>query len=505
MTEEGVANGEVTMPEQIVAELDVIKFVNLALMQNGLPVAQDLRVENPTNEVLKDVVCSFSSDDGLIVPTEVSFKEVLPKSNVGKANVGILLNQRRVLEARDEPIQSSLKMVVAVAGSRICQRDYSVTILTADQWLGIRPYAELLSAYVLPNADFVNRIQAETATEIQSATGSSSLEGYQSGKKRALEICASIYSTIQKMGISYCNPPSSFGQPGQKIRLPADMEKYKLGTCIETSLLFAAVMEKCQLHPVLIIIKGHCYVGCHLMEECFADVIVRDMQTLRKRADLDEFVAVETTKVTSDAPFNEAEKLGRGLLDDDDTFICAIDVVRSRETGIRPLSFGSGFESNYMASGRDVNAENNGDVRELQESVDLSTLKRAQTTQSRIDRWTQKLLDFSARNRLLNIPRTSRQVIPLMCANVGGLEDQIALSPRSSASSRDGANFSRGSPSSRSGTGRRRIPSSSSTWARARRRQSQISGKRSTRCLNPSRVGSKRLCTVWTRRPGSAS
>lgn len=59
MTEDGEANREAAMPEQIVAELDVLKFVNLALMQNGLPVAQDLRVENQTNEVLRDVVCSF--------------------------------------------------------------------------------------------------------------------------------------------------------------------------------------------------------------------------------------------------------------------------------------------------------------------------------------------------------------------------------------------------------------------------------------------------------------
>lgn len=426
MSEENETRSEVTKPEEIEAEIQVLKFVNLALMQNGLPVAQDLRIKNATQQVLKDVVCSFSSDDGLIVPSEVSFKEVHPQSDVGKTNVGILLNQRRILEARDEPIQSSLKMIVTASGKKICQHIYPVTILTADQWLGIRPYAELLSAYVLPNADFVNRIQAEAAIEIQSVTGSSSLEGYQSGKKRALEICAAIYSTIQKTGISYCNPPSSFGQPGQKIRLPDVMEKYKLGTCIETSLLFAAVMEKCQLYPVLIIIKGHCYIGCHLVEDAFADVIVKDMQTLRKRADLDEFVAIETTKVTSNAPFNEAEKLGRANLDDDDTFICAIDVVRSRETGIRPMSLGFGFESNYMARGRDVKAESNGNVRELQESVDLSTLKRAKTTQSRIDRWTQKLLDFSARNRLLNIPRTSRQVIPLMCSNVGCLEDQIA-------------------------------------------------------------------------------
>lgn len=408
------------------ADVEVLNYVNLALMQNGLPVAQNLRVKNPTEEVLKDVVCSFSSDDGLVVPSVVSFKEILPKSEAGRTNVGVLLNQRRILEVQGEPSESSLKLVVTVAGKAIFERTYPVTIFAADQWLGIRPYAELLSAYVMPNADFVNRIQAEAANEIQVATGSSSLEGYQGGKKRALEICAAIYAAIQKMGISYCNPPSSFGQPGQKIRLPDAIEKYKLGTCIETSLLFAAVMEKCQLYPVLIIIKGHCYVGCHLVEESFEDVIIKDVQTLRKRADLDEFVAIETTKVTSDAPFNEAEKLGRGHLDDDETFTCAIDVVRSRESGIRALSFGSGFESNYVASGRDVNAEHNGDVRELQESLDLSTLTQARTTQGRIDRWTQKLLDFSARNRLLNIPRTSRQVIPLICSNVGGLEDQIS-------------------------------------------------------------------------------
>ena len=89
MSEESEADGEAIMPAQIAAELDVLKFVNLALMQNGLPVAQDLRVENPTNELLKDVVCSFSSDDGLIVPTAVSFKEILPKSSIGKTNVSL--------------------------------------------------------------------------------------------------------------------------------------------------------------------------------------------------------------------------------------------------------------------------------------------------------------------------------------------------------------------------------------------------------------------------------
>ena len=49
-----------------------------------------------------------------------------------------------------------------------------------------------------------------------------------------------------------------------------------------------------------------------------------------------------------------------------------------------------------------------------------------ETKNARIERWTKKMLDFSARNRLLNIPRSSRQVMRIMCPDVAGLEDRIA-------------------------------------------------------------------------------
>ncbi|MGN0832421.1 MAG: DUF3320 domain-containing protein [Kiritimatiellia bacterium] len=416
-----------TQSQTPISGVDVLEYVNLALVQNGLPAIQNLRINNTTDDPLRDVVCAFASDEELVIPGEVAFKEIPPHGTAGKANVGILLNARRIAEVSGDPITGHVSMIVSSSGRELFRQDFPMTVLAVDQWLGIRPYAELLSAYAQPNADFVNRLQAEAAHEIELSTGASSLEGYQGDKKRVLEICAAIYSAIQKTGIRYCNPPSSFGVPGQKIRLADTVEKFKLGTCIETSLLMASVMEKCELHPVLILVKGHCYVGCHLIEEMFEDVVTWNLQALRKRADLDEFVAIETTKVTTDTPFNEAERCGREHLSDDESFTCAIDVVRSRESGIRPITCGvGGGSAAYMAAGRQVDAEGNGLVRNLKESIDLSALPEAQGTQGRIDRWTQKLLDFSARNRLLNIPKSSRQIIPLVCANVSGLEDQIA-------------------------------------------------------------------------------
>ena len=52
--------------------------------------------------------------------------------------------------------------------------------------------------------------------------------------------------------------------------------------------------------------------------------------------------------------------------------------------------------------------------------------KTAVGTAGRIEHWTQKLLDFSARNRLLNIPQKSRQVVHLACDDLATLEDMLA-------------------------------------------------------------------------------
>ena len=85
---------------KVQAEVSVLPHVNLALMQNGLPVVQGLAVSNTCDEPLQDVVCAFSSEEGFIVPSQVSFREIGAKETVRRPNVDVLLNQRRVLEMR---------------------------------------------------------------------------------------------------------------------------------------------------------------------------------------------------------------------------------------------------------------------------------------------------------------------------------------------------------------------------------------------------------------------
>ena len=132
-TKEAIAETVVASTQTIKADVDVLKFVNLALVQNGLPALQDLRISNETDETMKDVVCAFSSDDGFIVPSQLAFKEIGPHGLVGSHNVGVLLNQRRIGEVRSEPATGTVKMAVSVGGEVRCEKAYTMTILPVDQ------------------------------------------------------------------------------------------------------------------------------------------------------------------------------------------------------------------------------------------------------------------------------------------------------------------------------------------------------------------------------------
>ena len=59
----------------------------------------------------------------------------------------------------------------------------------------------------------------------------------------------------------------------------------------------------------------------------------------------------------------------------------------------------------------------------MEEKVDGKTVMG----DARVRRWTQKLLDLSLRNRLLNV-RDGKQFIPLFCRDVCTLEDRLAES-----------------------------------------------------------------------------
>lgn len=403
-----------------------ISAINLALQQSAFPIIYEIKLKNNTGNELKNLDCIIYTVPDILKKKIIHIEKIDVGEELSLQKINIEPNYNLLVNLSDSLI-GKLIFEMKDKDTLITREEHNVTAYAADQWLGLRIMPELFAAFVTPNLEVISYLMSNVADELKKKTGSADIQGYQADKRRIYEICEAIYKAIHAWNIGYANPPSSFGNPGQKIRFADTIYKYRMGTCLDTTLLFASIMEQCNLHPVIIFQHGHSYIGCHLVERYFPDSPMDDLQTIRKLTELDEFLVLETTMVTGNENFSQAEATARNKhLNLDDDFYCAIDVIRARLSGIRPLPLKrstDGIEFELVErEKRELKADPN---RKLYDEIDLSNVNIKSDKQNRIDRWQQNLLDLSLRNRLLNV-RDTKQIISIACSDITVLEDKIA-------------------------------------------------------------------------------
>ena len=413
--------------KSLTVEIDAVEESGLVLQQAGQSVLREVRVKNSGEETLVGAKLVASSDVGLFRPLEISLAAVQPGETVcvpvpeGEPRLDFAFLSA-LADVKEGEVRAA---VVDAGGNELAFASARQTAYPPDQTLGCaRPI--YYASFVVPHCDATRRIQADVAKILEETTGSAAIVGYLKGKAAVYDICKAAYRAVQNLGISYAVAPATFGQPGQKVRLPDEILKYKTGCCLDTTLLFASLFELCGLRPVVVLAKNHALVGCHLVDKSFRDPVVTDVETLRKAIDDDTFVVIETTLVGGNASFAEAEGAARKNLLDRSSFRAAVDVALARGMGVRslPVAPGGGFDE---VEGRDVEARDEA-TRALKEDVDLDALGSRgakDAAQARIDGWAQRLLDLSKANRLLNVRGTAK-VVPVLCPEPAKLEDALA-------------------------------------------------------------------------------
>ena len=409
-------------------EIDATAECGLVLQQAGRPAVSGLRVRNEGAETLVGLTLTVSSDAGLFHPLVIALDAVQAGETV---SVPIpdgepALDYKFLSELADVREGEVRGVLTDAAGEEIAFASAKQTIYAPDQTLGCgRPI--YYASFVVPNCDAVARLQASVAKAMEELTGDGAITGYLHEKSDVYNLCKATYRAIQALGVTYAVCPATFGQPGQKVRLPDEIVRYKTGCCLDTTLFFAAVFEKCGLRPVIVLFKGHAVVGCHLVDKSFSEPVTTDALVLRKALQEDTFVALETTLVGGNSSFAEAESSAKVRIAEDATFECAVDVALARGMGVHalPVAPGGGFAE---VEGREVNARDAA-TRTLAEDVDLDALDAGapkELAEARVEGWAQRLLDLSKANRLLNVRDTSK-VVPLLCSSPAALEDALAV------------------------------------------------------------------------------
>jgi hypothetical protein len=412
--------------------LPKIEFVhtpvaNYAIQQNRVPIVRKLSIENCSDEDIADILVKISCDPEFANNWEHRI-ELIPKNQSLELDVKNLKLSARFLSELTERITGELSLTISSNDEILHKENYTVDILAYDQWNGIGTLPEMLAAFVTPNNPELPKIIKSASDILKRWTGDPSFDAYQSlNPDRVKKQMAAIYEAIAELGIVYCTPPASFEREGQRIRMCDTIFSQKLATCIDMAILYASCLEAVGLNPLLIVIKGHAFVGSWLVDQTFPDSVNDDVSLLKKRtaSGINEIGLVESTCMNSghSFSFDQAMNDANYKLVNEDNFILFVDIKRARFSGIKPLpqriKTSDGWEIvEVQEISRFIDAPDS----ILVERLDAPEQTNAFTKQKL---WERKLLDLSLRNNLLNL-RVTQNTIQIISVSLGSFEDALA-------------------------------------------------------------------------------
>ena len=401
--------------------------IGFASHQNAVALLQELTLENKGEETLQHLTVKLSSAPPFLEAKIWKIDLLAPGGSIRMSDRNVNLDAAYLADLT-ESLRGEVLIDVrkedepqALSAGR-----YPVELLAKNHWGGSGSMPELLPAFCMPNDPAVDKVLKAASDVLRRAGKESGIDGYKSrSRSRTWELVSAIWSAMGGLGLGYAYPPASFEVEGQKVRTPGAILEGGLATCLDTSMLFASALEQAGLNPLILLSKGHAFVGVWLQPQEFSQLTTDEAAAVRKRVELQELLVFETTLVThSPVPsFSKSVEAAKKNLSDEE-FVMAIDIRRARMRKIKPL--GLATPGGAVAAG----AQPPPVSESLEEAprlpaFDVEMSEEPTTADDRISLWQRKLLDLTSRNRLLHLPERSKQV-PLQCPDPGALEDLLS-------------------------------------------------------------------------------
>lgn len=409
-------------------EFSLAPTLSFVAEQSGVPLVRAATVRHFGPEVLTDTELVLQLEPNLSKPHRITLPRLAPFEEHVLGTIDLRLPPgalRQVTEAERARFTWSIRR----GETELASGEEDVQVLPYNQWPGLQAPPALLASFVTPNHSVIAELLKGVAKRLEAATGSASLDGYQSrDPERVLAMARALYEEIAALELTYAELPASFERRGQKVRLPDQVLAEQLGCCLDLTLLFASCLEQMGLAPLLVVVQGHAFPALWLVDERFPEGLVEDAARMRTQLALGQVLAFESTLVTSGGAFDAAVLAGERHLQDDERYHFSLD-VRACRSEFRPLPLrevGVAIEEGQAPSTKRIEI-----VRILKNASEARAETKEETllpegVSSRFRRWQDRLLDLTLRNRLLNFRPEGREVLPLTIPDLATFEDLLA-------------------------------------------------------------------------------
>lgn len=407
-----------------------LPFLNISLYLNDIKPIQSLEIENTSDIDSAPLEVKITADLSCMEPFSYNVSFIPSKKEV-KIPLDNLKVNRDFLNKLSETEKTNFTIEVIENEMVVIKEIIEVNIHPLEQFGGFQILPELIAAYITPNHPYIYHIKRKAVEILEKQGLKMAFEGYQSNdQERVLQIMSAIYTAIQSEEIIYSSLPPGYEDIGQRLRLLNTIQQQKFGNCIDISLLFIACLEAVDLNPILIIVRGHAFVGCWLQDDKFSEIINDDKTAITKRLSkgIREIAAVEATSVCkgNNTKFSDALNAGEAQLVQKEEFLLSVDIKRARALRIRPLP----LLINSTGTQLDEDLLNQGETAAMEKKFEIGTIyhdellygKQPKTKQKI---WERKLLDLSLRNNLLNLHIT-RNMLQMVDIDINHLEDTLS-------------------------------------------------------------------------------
>ena len=299
---------------------EYLPCVNYSIYHNHTPICLKCTLTNQEQNVWNDVLITASGSE--ISNSEVHIDQILPGQETAVRGLELSPQSNRLLDLT-EPISTHFKLTITKENQIILEKEFPIYLMAFDQWCGTSIRPELLASFVTPNHPLLSRVITHAAQHLERFSGSSSFDEYQTQNPNRVRMqVAAIFEALREESLIYASVPPSFEKYGQRVRLADKVLNEKLGTCLDLTLLYASCLEAVGIHPLLVLMKGHIFVGAWLIDNISSTPTSDDVSFLRKESSdgINEMVFVESTCIASSSTLSfddAADTAKRTLLNED--------------------------------------------------------------------------------------------------------------------------------------------------------------------------------------------
>ncbi len=423
-------------------------FVSYLHYDNKMPVVDRFNIRSLDGKTHTDVSMTVR-----LTSTETDFAEVLvlqfPEVTPGGAdetvNLKLIPNLFYSITANRT---AELEIEVLKGDASLGNFSATTELYPLNSWkqgVGTRLDSLLIAAFSQPGDPEIPKILTraraikETLSAHYGGTYSPDTKGYQGDPEEVVAEALSIYEAIREAEINYSNPLPNFNLYGQPIRTPSEIFRDKSATCLDSAMLMASCLEAIKVHPTVILVPGHAFVGVWTASDRQPEVVT-DLLEIAGLVKAGLLVLIETTTLCRGATnlaFADATRANVHWLDSSykpdlkpgqEDIRQSVSIIRARIIDkVRPLpSLAKDDSGNTIVIQAELpkvefNFTGTTDAPKLSLRDDDSPL--------RVKLWKTSLLDLTFNNPLLNRSRRSGSSAKLVVPNgkLASIEDKLQV------------------------------------------------------------------------------